>query len=383
MSINVQPRGARHQLRVKHALLPKPFFFTFDTEVEARNYGEQLERLLAQGVVPGELLATAPRGDDPLLVEVIREYTKAGAPTDSDSELLTWMLGEIAGVRVSTLSFQWVDNYVKHLKLVRNLAPGSIRKRVGVLARVVDWHLRRVTPREQLPPANALRLLPRGYSLYARHEAAALEAVGKSAKRDQVRDVRLAPGQEQAILAALDGAKRDDRERALQVDPAFRLLFVLILSTGMRLREAYRLRVDQVDLQRRIINVEGSKGHRGVIKPRTVPISSALAQQLQEWNRGRVGLMFPFWNGDPVELTRTSRKLSVRFGVLFDYAGVADFTEHDLRHEATCRWVSMRAPGGGWLFSDLEVCRIMGWSDPKMMLRYASLRGEDLAARMV
>jgi len=25
---------------------------------------------------------------------------------------------------------------------------------------------------------------------------------------------------------------------------------------------------------------------------------------------------------------------------------------------------------------------MMGWSDPKMMMRYASLRGEDLAQRM-
>ena len=75
-------------------------------------------------------------------------------------------------------------------------------------------------------------------------------------------------------------------------------------------------------------------------------------------------------------------RVSARFAVLFDYAQVPDFTAHDLRHEATCRWVELRSAGGGWLFSDVEICRIMGWSDPRMMLRYASLRGEDLAARL-
>lgn len=58
-------------------------------------------------------------------------------------------------------------------------------------------------------------------------------------------------------------------------------------------------------------------------------------------------------------------------------------TEHDLRHEATCRWMQMRQPGGGWVFSDVEICRIMGWTSTDMMLTYASLRGEDLAARLL
>ncbi|MCG9015218.1 hypothetical protein, partial [Laribacter hongkongensis] len=61
---------------------------------------------------------------------------------------------------------------------------------------------------------------------------------------------------------------------------------------------------------------------------------------------------------------------------------VIDFTEHDLRHEATCRWFSMRDARGAWVFSDIEICRIMGWTDTRMALRYASLRGEDLSSRL-
>lgn len=383
MGISVQARRGRHQLRVIHRLLPKPFFHTFDDPVEANNYGQQLHALLERGIVPAELVADAPKGaDDPLLIEVIRAYTKAAPITDSDDALLGHMLEELVGVRVSGMTFAWADEYVRRLKK-RKLAPSTIRKRVGALGRVLDWHLRRATPAGQPALANPMRLLPVGYSAYSRAEAAELQLLDQAVPRDVSRDRRLGAGDEARILAALAGEKRDDRERALQPDPELRMLFLLIVDTGLRLREAYRLRVDQVDLQRGVLHVEGSKGHRGQLKPRTVPLKPRLVDELKRYLRGRVGLMFSFWDGRPEELKRVTARLSYRFATLFDYAKVPDFTEHDLRHEATCRWIELRDKRGhGWAFSEIEVCRIMGWTDTKMMLRYASLRGEDLAARL-
>lgn len=384
MAINVQQRGKRHQLRVIDKLLPKPFFFTFDTESEARAYGEQLQALLARGIVPQELLVAAPRGHDPLLVEIIRAYTKAAPLTDSDDALLTTMLPELAGRRASGVTFAWAEQYIRDLKAKR-LAPSSIRKRVGVLGRVMDWHIRQTTKPGEHPLANVLRLLPKGYSVYTRAEAEQLQAAKVEVPRDVERDRRLHVDEERRIVAALAGQKREGRERALEVDPQLTMLYHLVVDTGLRLREAYRLRVDQVDLARHVIRVEGSKGHRGESKPRVVPIKPQLEVRLREYLRGRVGLLFGFWDGrsDPKSLKACTARLSSRFATLFAYAQVDDFTEHDLRHEATCRWVEMRSSRGGWVFSEIEICRIMGWKDTRMMLRYASLRGEDLAARML
>jgi hypothetical protein len=383
MAVNVQIRGTKAQLRVTHRLLPRAFFFTFPTEAEARAYGEQLAALLDRGIVPAELLAVPAHADDPLLFEVVRAYTQQAPITDSDNRLLTHMMGELVGLRLSGLTWAWVDQYVRDLKIKRHLAPSTIRKRVGVLGRIVDWHLRRVTPPDQPIPANPLRLLPKGYSGYSRLEAQALAAKELPPRRDQHRDRRLLPEEERRIRAALTGEKREDRERALSPDVEFTMLFDLILNTGLRLREAYRLRVEQVDLQRGILHVDGSKGHRGQIKPRTVPLVAALRERLQAYLVGRRGLLFAFWDGSEAGLTKTTARLSARFAVLFNYAQVPEFTEHDLRHEATCRWVEMRSRmRGGWAFSEVEVCRIMGWTDTRMMLRYASLRGEDLAARL-
>jgi integrase len=92
--------------------------------------------------------------------------------------------------------------------------------------------------------------------------------------------------------------------------------------------------------------------------------------------------MFAFWDGSPEDLRRCTMRLSKRFDTLFDYAGVPDCTEHDLRHCATCAWFELRDAAGRWVFSEIEICKILGWSDTKMAIRYASFRSEDLSARL-
>ena len=61
----------------------------------------------------------------------------------------------------------------------------------------------------------------------------------------------------------------------------------------------------------------------------------------------------------------------------------SDLHEHDLRHEATCRWLELRDANGQWMFRLEEINRIMGWSaNSTMAQRYASFRGSDLAQRI-
>lgn len=93
--------------------------------------------------------------------------------------------------------------------------------------------------------------------------------------------------------------------------------------------------------------------------------------------------IFPWWDGDPESLDLISARLSRRFAILFAYAECDDLTEHDLRHEATCRWYEMRRPDGAWLFREAEIEKIMGWAPGSSMgSRYASFRAEDLAGRL-
>lgn len=372
--MHVRPRGNKFELKVQHKMLPKTFYATFDTEAEARDYGGRLEALLDRGILVDGLIAE--RSTDPLLSALIAAYRSGALPPSRDA-ILAVLAGELAGVRLSAVTYRWCEAWITQLKRDQHLAPGTIRKRVSALSHALEAHFRRL----EQAWANPLRLLPRGYSSYSREDAVQLAARELMPRRDVQRDRRLGVDEETRIRQALAGKKRPDRERALARDPAFTILFEVILETGMRLREAYTLRVEQIDLTSGTINVAGTKGRDGAPKPRQVPIKPVLRPLLADYCRDRVGLLFPYWNGDRAELARATSALSRAFARLFDYADVADFTEHDLRHEACCRWVTLRNSRGGWMFSDLEVCRIMGWSDPRMMLRYASLRGTDLAAR--
>ena len=369
----ITQRGNRWQIRVKHRLLPKPYFDTFSTEGEARAYAQQLEAMLDRGIVPMELLDTEKRGSDPLLARVLEAYMDSGSAAPTDMPTLAMLKDQLGAQRLSAVSAAWADDWVADMKTAaRPLAPGTIRKRVGALARAIDAHWRATV--KGTPPGNPLRYMPRGYSQY--------DVSAPGARTDEARDRRLSVLELAAVRGALAGDKNPARERALEPDPAFSLLFELILNTGLRLSEAYGLKVEQVDLVRWVLRVDGSKGERGKRKPRVVPLVPALRGQLRDWCTDRVGLVFPFWSGQPEDKRRATNRLSARFATLFSYAGLADFTEHDLRHEATCRWVEMRGGDGRWVFSEIEVCRIMGWSDTKMMLRYASLRGEDLSLRL-
>lgn len=377
--------SGKWEVSLRSSLLPKPHYQTFDDEQVARTYESSLKQLLAKGIVPAELAATTDdRRRDPLLVQVIREYMHATPVTASDDALLGVMLVELAGVRVGQVTAAWAMGYVGQLK-ARKLAPGTIRKRIGALARALDWYLLRdQAAGDALGIVNPLRLLPRGYSTYGKTQRDAIEAAGGVVPVDVSRDRRMADDEYKRILAALAGEKRSDRERALDLPDgrALEVLFKLIVNTGMRLREAYTLRIGQVDLQTRTITVRGTNKRGGAPRLRHVPMTKEIHALMTEWCAVRVGLLFPWWDGSKAALDRTTNRLSQMFRRLFEYAKVPNFTEHDLRHEATCRWLLMRDARGAWVFSELEICKIMGWLDLRMMVRYASLRGSDLAARL-
>lgn len=388
---SIQKRGDKWQVRVKHKLLPRPVFFTFDKESEADGYKIFIETALDKGIVPLDLLEADGGGRQaasPRLGTLIVEYKLSSpGPAPSDLPVLDLVVEDVSSaLRMSDISAVWADAWVSRMKLEDNLAPGTIRKRVESLARVVDFYIRKITDREKPLPANPLRLMPRGYSAYTKAEEEVLNKDGRGAKRDQARTRRFAPGEEDRALASLDGWKNPNRERALKPDPELKMAFKLIVNTGLRLKEMFWAECSHYDAAKGVFHVKGTKGHRGLIKPRVLPIVPALRDELaqrckERMEAGKV-LLFDFWDGEEL-LKKASNRLSGRFKTLFKYSGIEDFTEHDLRHEATCRWVQMKDRNGRWMWTELEIAKIMGWSKLDMMMRYASLRAEDFADRML
>ena len=86
------------------------------------------------------------------------------------------------------------------------------------------------------------------------------------------------------VLALIEAVTRhEDRN---MWGAMLRALALVLYCTGMRLGEAARLRIDDVDLRQRILTVQRSKG-----RSRILPIRDDLVAELQEYLRRRVEVL--------------------------------------------------------------------------------------------
>lgn len=311
----------------RKGILPKPIYLTFDSEREGDAYVAKLEALLDKGVVPGELVK---KSEALTIADLVRTYRATVAVADSTGPFLDIAVKRWGAVSLGSVDYDWAESLVAKLKEER-LTPIYIGRLVRSLAAAVDWGV--VKRYSSALENNPLRLLPRGF---ARYEV-------ENARRER----RLEPGEDEKIRALLSGDRL--------------LMYVLALETAMRLSEIYSLSAEQVDLARRTIFLDRTKNGDS----RQVPLSTVAVAALQ----GFQGF------GMQKSKAATAR-LSQYFCRVFKKAGCVDLHFHDLRHEATCRLFERTR------LSDGKICKITGHRDPRMMLRYANLRGSDLASEL-
>lgn len=375
------------EIGVRHPSLPGGRkYFTFDTEEQANAFGEQWKTMKMAGLQPPVSLLQ-PTGANHSLGLVLREWSNSGLAAPSQYVTIGSLISEVGAVKLVDADYAWLSAYVQRLKVKNNLAPNSIRHRVQALGRAIDEFARH---NPKLVIQNPVRLLPKGYSTYTDVDQRLVAAAGGTAKEDVARDRRLHRDEEPRILEVLAGKQLAGTPRGLMLlgGNALLTMFILIVYSGLRLREAYTLRRQQIDLDAKVIRVQSSKQWRGKVAYRDVPmrqeVHAALTRYLSTRAMLPAAFLFPFIEEEQdMTLTKVSQRLSARFKSAFEYAGCKDLREHDLRHEATCRWLEMRDASGNWMFRLEEVNRIMGWSaNSTMAQRYASFRGSDLADRM-
>jgi hypothetical protein len=175
-TIRPTPNGKRFKVTIRNKLLPKPLNYTFDDLPSAEAYAEQCEKWLAAGIVPTAMIAE-PKKTRQLVGPVIRAWINTGEPSKSDVAILDLLFDELGKLERSDLTYRWADQWVRGMKRTRNLAPGTIRKRVGALSEMLAWEIR-TSPDLGLP--NPLTSLPRGYSTYNEVDAEAARKAGWS-----------------------------------------------------------------------------------------------------------------------------------------------------------------------------------------------------------
>jgi hypothetical protein len=131
--------------------LPKTFWATFDTREAAEQYGTQLERLLAQGVVPAALLEREPvRRQAWTVARCIAEYVRHNSVPVSDVKLLDTVRPSLALVSTSNLNYEWAEGWV------RDVAQAPRDTRPEPTAAAQAWFRGVLISRERPLPAPAV-----------------------------------------------------------------------------------------------------------------------------------------------------------------------------------------------------------------------------------
>lgn len=143
------------------------------------------------------------------------------------------------------------------------------------------------------------------------------------------------------------------------VSQAVAVCFLLALETGMRAGELCGLTWDRVHGVYVQLTEQTKAG-----KPRQVPLTPA-AQALIERMRG--------WD-EVLVFGLQSQSLDALFRKARGRAKLSGFTFHDARHTAATRL----APK----LHVLDLCRMFGWTNPKMAMRYYNATAADIAARL-
>ncbi|MCF6188897.1 MAG: site-specific integrase [Cocleimonas sp.] len=183
-------------------------------------------------------------------------------------------------------------------------------------------------------------------------------------KQSKGRDRRLEGNEEQELLATCEAYS----------NPMLAWIVKLALYTGMRHSEIVNLKHSSVNLDKRTLFLSDTKNGES----RTVPLSNKAIGVIREvlnhpirpidtnllffGEPGRDGLRRPYVTS---KIWTEARKK----------AGIEGLRFHDLRHEATSRFVEAG-------LSDLEVSSITGHKSMQMLKRYTHLRTENLSDKI-
>jgi integrase len=232
--------------------------------------------------------------------------------------------GILIGSVTTTHFAEWRD------KRSKEVAPGTVRREISLLSSVLE------TARKEwrLIDANPLSDI-------------------KKPRQPEHRDVVLGRWQIRSLLKALDWQSGPCKSTKQSVGRAL----LLALRTGMRAGELCGLSWANVKEDYCILPVTKTK-------PRNVPLAPkarSIVERMRGWNRH---LVFGV----------KSQTLDATFRKAKSSAGIDGVTFHDSRHTAAT-WLAQK-------IEVLDLCKMFGWSDPRMAMVYYNPTASDIAKRL-
>ncbi len=305
-----------------------PRYKSFATKTEAQAWTRQQEALIDGGVGQSGTQVAKHTTLRELLGRYMLEVSpkKRGAAFEI-SRLTKMQRSPMCDMTILGLSSQAIGAYRDDRLSV--VTPGTVRRELVILRHALEVARREWGFALAVNPARAV----------------AMPVVNDS------RDRRLNRGDMERLITALEATR----------NPELGTIVLLAIETGLRRGELLRLHWSCIDLVRRTAHIPMTK--TGL--PRTIPLTDKA-----------VALLARLSGGDGTVFRQTANSLRMAWERLRNRAGLFDLRFHDLRHEAISRFCELG-------LSIPEVAVISGHRDPRMLLRYAHIRADDLAQRLV
>jgi integrase len=302
----------------------KPVSATFDTKRDAEMWAAEVEAKMHRGKWQDADESTSTKLSEALrryLAEVTPQKKGAKQETNRIKSLMKlpiadWYLAEIRGQQIA----EYRDK-----RLAAGKSPSTIRNELTIISQVY---------------------------------ATAAKEWGMYDLRNPVENVKL-PKQNKGRERRL---KKRELERLLaELDKPYHDAVLLLLETAMRRSELCRLQWKDINLHKRVAIIRDTKNG----EDRSIPLSPIAAQLIASQPQAGDTV----FDIKPDSLTHAMHDATKR-------AGIHNLHLHDLRHEATSRFVE------SGLFQLAEVMRITGHKTLAAFGIYMHIQAEKLADRM-
>ncbi|WP_273145012.1 tyrosine-type recombinase/integrase [Ferrovum myxofaciens] len=290
-------------------------------------------------VVNGRRLRRSTGTADKTIAKRIHDETKAG------------MWQEAA----KPICYSWQDAFLDWVKAMPRGKPDRYRLRAFKLPRNTDAN--------SLTAAMVIQYLPSNPATYNRMVSLILAILNHAKATGKINQVPVLK-KKKVTDNRIRWLTSNEWERLEKELPShLRAMAGFAVSTGLRKSNVTGLEWSQVDLNRKVAWIHPDQAKAG--KPIMVPLSEKALAVLS----GQIGQhpdrVFTY-NGKPVSGIKTAWTKAL------SRAGLTDFRWHDLRHT----WATWHIQSG----TPLAVLqKLGGWSDFKMVLRYAHFAPDYLA----
>lgn len=344
-------RGANWQVQVRKNGVSVSK--SFPTKFEAKAWATEIESEANRGV-----FVSRSESERTLFSEALERYrdevtVHKKSRAQESKTVDVWLRTDLAGKSLAALRGSDFAKY-RDQCAEEGLAPATIRNRLALVSHLFtiaksEWGMEGL-----VNPVQAVR----------------------KPRADNARERRLSSLEEKYLLAALDDPGPGAGNRRNIWMPA---LVRFAIETAMRQEELVKLQWKNVDLTRATARIIDTKNG----EDRTVPLSSKAKAILEGLTRSIGGRVFPTTTSAIKQSWMRAKERAKRLyqedcgnkGVDSDKDFLDDLRFHDLRHEATSRFVEKG-------LEILEVATITGHKDLRMLKRYTHLRVENLARKL-